>query len=169
MALEKCSGYPMRFLQKSDGNGYADLLRIDGHHNFQMNGMGIFNFAITDVVDTIKEFFEEAGISKADIDAFFLHQAQKFIVDKVRDFSGFPAEKVPITYNNFGNTGCASIPLTMCEHPELFRDESNEKVKMFFCGFGAGHSWGCGVLDMDSGIYLETCYSSEKYEDGRCL
>lgn len=167
VALESCEGYPMKFLQKADGNGYEDLLRVDGNHRFQMDGMGIFNFAISDVVDTIREFFEKIIVSKDDIDVFYLHQAQKFIVDKVRDFSGFPQEKVPITYDNFGNTGCASIPLTMCEHSHMLKKDGRTKV--FFCGFGAGHSWGCAVLDINADIYLETCYSNTKYQDGRCL
>lgn len=167
IALQSCEGYPMEFIQQADGNGYKDLLRIDGKHRFQMDGMGIFNFAISDVIDTIQEFFEKSSVSREDIDVFYIHQAQKFIVDKVRDFSGFPPEKVPITYNQFGNTGCASIPLTMCKHAELLKKKRTSKV--FLCGFGAGHSWGCAVVTVDENIYLETCYSNITYQDGRCL
>ncbi len=167
IALESCEGYPMEFIQKADGNGYKDLLRIDGDHRFQMDGMGIFNFAISDVVDTIQEFFEESSVSRDDIDVFYIHQAQKFIVDKVGDFSGFPSEKVPISYDKYGNTGCASIPLTMCEYEDMLK--KRRKSKVFLCGFGAGHSWGCAVVDVDENIYLEICYSNITYSDGRCL
>lgn len=162
-AIEKKSGCAFSFLQKSDGNGYADLMRVDGKHKFVMDGMGIFNFAINEVVDTIKEFFADEEVEKDEIDYYFIHQAQKFIVDKVRAFSDFPEEKVPVTYDRFGNTGCASIPLTMCENKQCFLEKQNTRI--FMCAFGAGHSWGCATIDIDKDIYLATCYSNDIYPD----
>lgn len=164
-AIQKQEGYPFTFLQKSDGSGYEDLIRIDGSHEFKMDGMGIFNFAISDVVDTIQEFMEAPETEKEKIQYYFIHQAQKFIVDKVRDFSGFPKERVPITYDRYGNTGCASIPLTMCENRKWF--SQNRRTRVFLCAFGAGHSWGCATQDIDDETYFEICHSNEIYLDGK--
>lgn len=165
VAIEKKEGAPLIFMQKSDGRGYEDIIRKDGRSDFRMNGMAVFNFAISDVVDTIQQYFGETGLLIKDIDYFLIHQAQKFIVDKIRDFCGFPVEKVPVSYDRYGNTGCASIPLTVCENKNLFR--TKEKTKVFMCAFGAGHSWGCATTELDSSIYLETFQSNKIYADGR--
>lgn len=159
-AVEIEKGNELIYLQKSDGKGYKDIFRKNKHENFQMNGMSIFNFAITDVISTVKEFFKLSEVSVEEIDFFVLHQAQKFIVDKVVDFSEFPKDKCLVSYDKYGNTGCASIPLTLCEHKEKFK---TRKSRVFLCAFGAGHSWGCLVTNLDQDTFYYLQKSNEKY------
>lgn len=165
IAIEKEEDFPMVFLQKSDGTGYADLLRVDGDHEFIMDGMSVFNFAISDVVDTVQEFLEHPLVEREKISCYFIHQAQKFIVDKVGNFAQIDSDKIPVTYDRYGNTGCVSIPLTMCESSELFSE--NDRTRVFMCGFGGGHSWGCATVDIAGDTYFEVCRSNQIYPDGK--
>lgn len=51
-----------------------------------------------------------------------------------------PEEKVPYCLEDYGNTTCASIPLTMvvCSAKELM----NSRKENLACGFGVGLAWG---------------------------
>lgn len=50
-----------------------------------------------------------------------------------------PAEKVKYCLEDFGNTSCASIPLTIVTRG---KDELKEKKVHLACGFGVGLAWG---------------------------
>lgn len=163
IAVEKNNGYPLRFLQMSDGRGYRDIIREDGDHDFIMDGMSVFNFSLGDVVETIKQFLNGIREERIEVDYYYLHQAQKFIVDKVADLSGIGKENVSVTYDRYGNTGCASIPLTMCETSGRF---VGSMKTVFACGFGAGHSWGCASMVIAPDTYFEVISSGAIYDDG---
>lgn len=49
-------------------------------------------------------------------------------------------EKVPYSLKDFGNTSCATIPLTMAT--QLQSQLKNEDLSFVACGFGVGLSWG---------------------------
>ena len=115
-----------------------------------MNGMEIFKFSVTDVVKTIGGFMEAENLSPESVDRLFLHQANWFMNDKIAKKLRFPAEKVPYTIESYGNTGSASIPLTMAHH---FSQKGSEgKKRCVASGFGVGLSWGVASLVID-GIY----------------
>ena len=89
-------------------------MRSEDH--LYMNGMEIFKFSVTDVVKTLAGFMEAEKLSADGMDHLFLHQANGFMNDKIAKKLKFPAEKVPYTIEFYGNTGSASIPLTMAHH-----------------------------------------------------
>jgi 3-oxoacyl-[acyl-carrier-protein] synthase-3 len=115
-----------------------------------MNGMEIFKFSSTDVVKTIAEFMEAEKISPDDIESLFLHQANGFMNDKIARKLRFSDEKVPYTIGFYGNTGSASIPLTMAHH--FSQKESTRKERCLVSGFGVGLSWGVASMVID-GVY----------------
>jgi 3-oxoacyl-[acyl-carrier-protein] synthase-3 len=112
-----------------------------------MNGMEIFKFSSTDVVKTIAGFMEDERISPDDIDSLFLHQANGFMNDKIARKLKFPDEKVPYTIGFYGNTGSASIPLTMAHH--FSQKTSLGSERCLVSGFGVGLSWGVAKLVID--------------------
>jgi 3-oxoacyl-[acyl-carrier-protein] synthase-3 len=109
-----------------------------------MNGMEIFNFSVTDVVKTIMDFMLEEDVQINDTDFLFLHQANKFMTDKISRKLGFPKEKVPYSLGEFGNTSSASIPLTIAHHFSCMQHHG--KAHCLLSGFGVGLSW--GVVDI---------------------
>lgn len=123
-------------------------MRSDDH--LYMNGMEIFKFSVTDVVKTLSTFMEAEGLSPEKVDHLFLHQANWFMNDKIVKKLKFPAEKVPYTIEFYGNTGSASVPLTMANH--FSRSGPSRQERCLLSGFGVGLSWGVATMVTD-GIY----------------
>lgn len=154
---------PIQFAQRSDGKRYEVLVRKDKEDFIHMDGMEVFQFAITDVVNTMGEFFEHFLIDKNSLDYFVIHQAQKFIVDKVALFAGFPKERVINSYLRYGNSGGASDICTLCEN--LGKCGENDKVvSVFMTGFGAGLSWAMVTLMIQVKDILPVGFSDQHYE-----
>lgn len=104
-----------------------------------MESMEIFKFS-ADVVKTIQGFLDSRSLSHEHFDVLLLSQANKFTNDRIARKLKFPAEKVPYSLRSFGNTGSASIPLTVVTNSDRFAGK--ESVRSILCGFGVGLSWG---------------------------
>ena len=104
-----------------------------------VKGMDVFGFAIKRPPLSIKELLNTFQIDIESIDFLFLHQANKFIDEKIRKSLKVPAEKVPYCITDFGNVTSASIPLTMVTQ---CKEALGEKEKhCIACGFGVGLAW----------------------------
>ena len=122
----------------NDGSGYKDLIIPAGGYrlpssddtktnhkdedgnfrseeNLYMNGMNVFNFAISQVPKLIKEIVEQSPYGNLEqVDGFYLHQANKFMVDYLRKKLRVAARKsFRVEVDGYGNTGPASIPLLL--------------------------------------------------------
>jgi 3-oxoacyl-[acyl-carrier-protein] synthase-3 len=123
-------------------------LRSDDH--LYMNGMEIFKFSSSDVVDTLGGFMSQSSLTPDQVDFLFLHQANKFMTDKIASKLKFPKDKVPYSLGLYGNTGSASIPLTIAHH--FSKNPAAAKARSLLCGFGVGLSWGVAEVVLD-GVY----------------
>ena len=104
-----------------------------------VNGMDVFAFAIKTPPRSLKELIETFNIDVEAIDYLYLHQANKFIDEKIRKSVKIPAEKVPYCLEDFGNVTSASIPLAMITRTaENLRAKENHCLA---CGFGVGLAW----------------------------
>ena len=81
------------------------------------------------------------------VDHFIFHQANKFMNEKIRKKLKLPEEKVPYSLKDFGNTSCASIPLTMVT--QLHDRLNKQRLSHIACGFGVGLSWGSCYFHTD--------------------
>ena len=122
---------------------------IRSQEHIFMEGMEIFNFAATDVVATIREFMLDNDISESDVDYLILHQANKFMTDKVAKKLKLSQTKVLYSLEYYGNTSSASIPLTISQH--MFRNKHIRK-QCIISGFGVGLSWGVANIDLEGTI-----------------
>lgn len=128
-------------------------------YDVYMDGASVFSFSISDVPETIKEYFELTGSKLDDFDSFLFHQANLFIVKQLIRKLKLPKEKVPVSLDRFGNTGGLSIPLTLCD---AYGEEDEDRViNTLMCGFGIGLSW--GVTSMK--IHTENIFSIKKTKD----
>lgn len=170
-ALEFQSGAdPMYFYMNTDGSGYDSLIIEDGGyrnpftasslemHNLgegiiasklhaRMNAMDVFSFAIKEAPKSINCLTSILNIEKDNIDYFLFHQANLFLNEQIRKKLKLPADKVPYSFKNFGNTSSATIPLTMVT--ELQNSLNNKKSNNIACGFGIGLSWGSVYFTTD--------------------
>jgi 3-oxoacyl-[acyl-carrier-protein] synthase III len=110
-----------------------------------LKGPEILTFTMKRVPLLLQELLGDAGWSLDDVDAFVLHQANKFMLDFLARRMKLPAGKVPLTIGEFGNTSAASIPLTMVARCEALM---KPRTKWLMMGFGVGLSW--------SGLTIET-------------
>lgn len=161
-AFEVKEGYSMCFSQYSDGTRIPALYKPEYGLPLHMDGMEVFNFTISDVADSINEFFDYYQLERGKLDYCFLHQAQKFILEKLIDFCKLPADKCPVCYDKFGNTGAVSIPLTMCYHADKI--DFQRRNQLFLSGFGAGLSWGNVWMETEDLVVLPVIYSDKKIE-----
>ena len=132
--------------KRADGSSRSD-------DDIYMDGMEIFKFAATDVVKTIADFMEGEGLNAENVDTLFLHQANQFMNDKIARKLGFEGSQLPYTIQSYGNTGAASIPLTIASHlAGLASREARHRSVM--SGFGIGLSWGVATADLGGTLAL---------------
>lgn len=104
-----------------------------------VNGMDVFSFAIKRPPASLKELIAAFSIDLNSVDYLLLHQANKFIDEKIRRSLKLPPEKVPYCIADFGNVTNASIPLVMVTRiAEQLRTKPNHCLA---CGFGVGLAW----------------------------
>lgn len=78
-----------------------------------LEGMDVFAFGISKAPQSINNLLNHFLIDIDTVDYFIFHQANKFMNEKIRKKLKLPEEKVPYSLRDFGNTSCATIPLTM--------------------------------------------------------
>lgn len=105
-----------------------------------VNGMDVFGFAIKRPPQSLKDLIDTFNIDVESVDLLLLHQANKFIDEKVRKAIKMPPEKTPYCLEEYGNVTSASIPLTMVSRcrEQLSGEEEKHCIA---CGFGVGLAW----------------------------
>ena len=121
-------------------DGYGNI-RSDEHG--YMDGGDVFNFVIKEVPADIRRVIEYSGTDVSDIEYFIFHQANRFINSYLVKKLKLDPEKVPASYDKFGNTSSVSIPLTIVS--ELQGSIENRKILM--SGFGVGMTWASCVIN----------------------
>ena len=112
-----------------------------------MRGHEIFTFGLREVAPNLEKLLEEKHIAKEDINYFVFHQANKLLNESIRKKLNLPSEKCPMTLQKYGNTSCATIPLTIVSE---IRDEIRQNdFNLVLSGFGVGLSWGSALVNMN--------------------
>lgn len=122
-----------------------------------LRGADVFTFAISKVPPSIQRVLAAGNATVENVDFLMLHQANKMINDTVAKKTRFPAEKVPYSLDDYGNTSSASIPLTFCVHAGRFA----EPRRVAISGFGVGLSWGTVLVELPAGVVLPVVESDD--------
>jgi 3-oxoacyl-[acyl-carrier-protein] synthase-3 len=177
-AVEFDSSSKLFFNLQSDGGGANAIIIPDGglrnpisektfvneevekgvirhRRNLWLNGLDVFNFSVREAPPNIAALMEFAKVNVEQIDYFVFHQANLLMDETIRKKLKIPAEKVPYSLKDFGNTSSASIPLTIVSQ---LKDQSLTPKKMLLSGFGVGLSWASVVLDSEKIICPEVLY-----------
>ena len=152
------------FKLHTDGTGYKDMIieaggfrnrfSDDPQKNFvRMNGANIFNFTIKRVPPLIQDTLALSNMSVDDIDYFIFHQSNQFIIKHLLKKCKIPGDKVPMTLNEYGNTGGPSIPLTITKGGII--RPVDKALKMMLLGYGVGLSWGSVLINIDPEAIME--------------
>lgn len=144
-----------KFVFGTDGSGFDNLILQNGGAKYKsstapkvnniqypdylyMNGSEIFSFTLDKVPDLVKNVLTKNEESIDSINLFIFHQANKFILE-------FLKQKLKISDNNFlidiektGNTVSSTIPIAFCNALDLNNISNNDKLLL--AGFGVGLS-----------------------------
>ncbi|MDG1332115.1 MAG: ketoacyl-ACP synthase III [Crocinitomicaceae bacterium] len=132
------------FNLQTDGKGYS-AIQQKKEERMTMNGHEVFHFGLKEVVPNIKSTLENSETQIEAIDHFIFHQANLLLNESIRKKLKVPAEKVPYTLNELGNTSCATIPITLVS--SLGKELTNTHKTCLLSGFGVGLSWGSGIVN----------------------
>ncbi len=124
--------------EQEDGNVRNDL-------EVFMDGMDVFNFAISKVPKCVKQLLSETDHTIDDVDYLVFHQANRFMMDFFVKKLKIAPDRVPYCIGKYGNTSSTSIPLTVASELNGRLDGDHTVV---MSGFGAGLSWGAALLQM---------------------
>jgi 3-oxoacyl-[acyl-carrier-protein] synthase-3 len=112
--------------------------------NLFMNGGEVFNFTLRTVPATLEKLLEKTGRSLDDVDFFIPHQANKFMLERLRGRLKIPAEKFYIDMQNCGNTVSSTIPIALENALAEGKVKSGDNVALI--GFGVGYSWAATMI-----------------------
>lgn len=164
IALEKVKDSNIKFMTKSDGDGFEAIIKHFGRGT-TMDGTAVFEFAINDVSDDVNVFKDHFGLKEEDIDYYVFHQAQKLVLDNIAASCELPDGKELRSLDEYGNTSGTSVPVTVCANRDKFMDR--ESVNLFLCGFGVGLSWGTIFAEIPTENILPVIETSEHYDDDK--
>jgi 3-oxoacyl-[acyl-carrier-protein] synthase-3 len=143
------------FVYGTDGRGAEKLIvraggmrqpaRDGGAGDFLfMDGPEIFAFTIAAVPALVRQMLATAHLEPADVDLFVFHQANRYMLDHLRDACDIPPEKFPLCLEDTGNTVSATIPIAL----ERAREAGALRpgMRVMLVGFGVGYSWGATMV-----------------------
>jgi 3-oxoacyl-[acyl-carrier-protein] synthase-3 len=135
----RCPATAETAVEKEDGSGNW---RSD--QNLFMDGGDVFSFALRTVPPTLQQLLDKAGLTLDQIDFLIPHQANKFVLERLRAKLKFPAEKFWIGMENSGNTVSSTIPIALESALKQGRVKAGDRVALV--GFGVGYSWGATLI-----------------------
>ena len=125
-------------------NPYSDNDLKEKDHYIEMEGNGVFRFAIDAMQESILKVIGDSNENLENIDWIIPHQANERIIDFVDKKLDIDGNKFYKNLDVFGNTSSASIPIAL--------DEMNKKGllkdgnKIVLVGFGGGLTYGATLI-----------------------
>lgn len=120
--------------------------RIIGSPFLQMNGQGVFKYAVRVLDEVARETVAAAGMELSQVDWLIPHQANVRILEATAKRLGLPRERLVVTVDHHGNTSAASIPLALDEWVRAGKIRTGHRVLME--GVGGGFTWGAALVTM---------------------
>lgn len=133
---------------QADGS-YLDLLKVPAHMAggqicgnpyVEMDGPGVFKFAVKTLAKVAEDVLAEAGYEAKQVDWLVPHQANKRIIDSTVKHLGLSMDKVIVTVQDHGNTSAASVPLAL--DVGIRSGNIQRGQTLLLEGIGGGFAWG---------------------------
>jgi 3-oxoacyl-[acyl-carrier-protein] synthase-3 len=114
--------------------------------NLFMDGADVFGFAMKTVPEALGRLLHKCGLTLDQIDFIVPHQANKFMLERLRAKMKIPADKFWIDMELCGNTVSSTIPIALESATEQGRIKQGDRVALV--GFGVGYSWGATLIEI---------------------
>ena len=119
---------------------------IVGSPFLQMNGQGVFKFAVKVLEESARETLAAAGMTLEEVDWLIPHQANVRILEATARKLGLPREKLVVTVDHHGNTSAASVPLALDEYVRAGKIRPGQRLLLQ--GVGGGFTWGSSLVTL---------------------
>ena len=133
-----------------DGINFEDIslskqnFRDTSSHDFYMNGGKVFQFTQNSIPNSINRVLTKNSTKIDDLKLVIFHQASRIVLDTLIEKFALNISQTSETISKFGNTGSASIPITLSEYLKFSALEPGDLVLL--SGFGIGLSFGSVLL-----------------------
>jgi 3-oxoacyl-[acyl-carrier-protein] synthase-3 len=113
-------------------------------NKIHMRGKELFKIAVRTMEESLRQALAESGIAASEVQLLIPHQANLRIIEAVRARLDFPADRVVLNIDRYGNTSSASIPISLDEVVREGRLRPGDVAA--FVAFGGGATWGASVI-----------------------
>lgn len=113
-------------------------------HYFTMQGRNVVEFVRKHVPPAVATILEEHHLAPEDIQHVIPHQANGRLIQTLADDLGLPEARLHATAERYGNTGAASVAITLDDAARAGRISPGDLVLLV--GFGGGMSIGLALL-----------------------
>ncbi|MEO6883134.1 MAG: ketoacyl-ACP synthase III [Bacteroidia bacterium] len=114
--------------------------------SFYMDGTSVFIFGLKKVPEMVKNLLEKSNKQIEDIDLFIFHQANLYLIEKIREKLKIPEKKIFNYMENCGNTVSSTIPIALYEAIKAGKASPGKNI--FLAGFGVGLSWAATIIQL---------------------
>jgi 3-oxoacyl-(acyl-carrier-protein) synthase III len=116
-----------------------------GLQYFTMDGRAVRRFVEDRLPVLTKQFLHESGVDPDDISHFVPHQANGIMLDTVFAELSLSRATMHLSLTHYGNTGAASIPITMAEAARTGAFRPGDLILL--AGFGGGMAAGFALVE----------------------
>ncbi|MFI8828836.1 3-oxoacyl-ACP synthase III family protein [Streptomyces sp. NPDC053431] len=116
----------------------------EGAHFFRMEGRGVRDFVMAELPAFLDKLCVRSGVAMAEIDHFVPHQPNGVMLSRLVEECGLGRARTHRTLERYGNTGSASVAVTLDAAHRQGRIHDGDLVLL--AGFGGGMSLGAGLI-----------------------
>ena len=124
--------------------GNSPYHKAEPYSGMRMAGQDVYKFAVSHSISDIYAVTEAAGMTPDGIDHYFIHQANRRIIEAVRQRLNQPEAKFHSCIERTGNFSSATIPYMLDEAVRAGRVLPGETI--LFSAFGAGLTTGAMII-----------------------
>jgi 3-oxoacyl-[acyl-carrier-protein] synthase-3 len=138
-----------RIVLGSDGSHGATIMATHDERKIRMDGPEVFRHAVARMSEVTLQAVDQAGLTLEEIDLFVYHQANARITRALGERLGLAPDRVVDCIETLGNASAATLPLALAVAEQDGRLRFGSRVLV--SAFGAGFTWGGGVLEWGGG------------------
>jgi 3-oxoacyl-[acyl-carrier-protein] synthase-3 len=125
---------------------YAGVTSETASQHLYMNGPEVFNFTLKTIPPLVGTLLQKSGITAEEVDYFVFHQANRFMLEHLREKMHIPPGKFCINMDEYGNTVSSTIPMAI--EIALAQRQIRPNNRVMVVGFGVGYSWAASMIRM---------------------
>jgi 3-oxoacyl-[acyl-carrier-protein] synthase III len=143
--------YGLRYTGIGSDGGKEDYVRVvradsasDDPYTLLMDGRAVRGFMEQRFPAVLNEALAATDLKTDDVDVVIPHQANMRLINTILGGAGINAQQVWSTGHLYGNTGAASVPITLDSARRAGRLKDGAVVLL--AALGAGMTWGSAVM-----------------------